>query len=222
MEVHPVTTGRDLHTFLHLPWRVYQGNPHWIPPLLFEQRQLLTGKHPFFEKAEIRLFLARQGRQVLGRIAAILDGHFLESHQDPIGFFGFFECLDDGAVTRSLLEAVQGLLRAKGMQALRGPVNPSMHHPCGLLIDGFDSAPAFLMPYNPPRYQDLLEGAGCHKAMDLLAYILELSDEPPPKILRPAEEARRRGIQVRPIDPRRLREEVQVFREIYNAAWHMN
>ncbi len=222
VEVFPVTTDRDLHTFLHLPWRIYQSDPNWVPPLLFEQRQILTGKHPFFEKAEIRLLLAREGGEVVGRIAAILDGHFLESHQKPIGFFGFFECFNDGSVTEGLLGAARQYLREKGMRAIRGPVNPSMHNSCGLLIDGFDSPPAFLMPYNPPEYQGLLERAGCQKAMDLLAYTLLLSTEPPPKILRPAEEARRKGIQVRPIDPNRLRDEVQAFREIFNSAWQTN
>lgn len=222
MEVFPVTTDRDLHTFLHLPWRIYQGDPNWVPPLLFEQRQILTGNHPFFEKAEIRLFLARERGEAVGRIAAILDRHFLESHQEPVGFFGFFECFNDGSVTDGLLEAARQFLREKGMRALRGPVNPSMHNPCGLLIDGFDSPPAFLMPYNPPAYQGLLEGAGCRKAKDLLAYTLELSTDPPSKILRPAEVAQRRGIQIRPIDPHRLQEEVQIFRDLYNSAWHRN
>jgi 2,4-dienoyl-CoA reductase (NADPH2) len=64
VEIIPVTGKRDLQTFLDLPYRIYRGDPHWVPPLLFEQRQLLTGQHPFFEKAEIRLFLAKQGKKV--------------------------------------------------------------------------------------------------------------------------------------------------------------
>ncbi|MFQ5989662.1 MAG: GNAT family N-acetyltransferase [Candidatus Methylomirabilales bacterium] len=222
MEVIPVTTPRDFQTFLHLPWRIYRGNPHWVPPLLFEQRQLLTGKHPFFEKSQIRLFLARKGGEAVGRIAAILDHKFLESQQEPCGFFGFFECLNDGAVTEGLFGAVAEFLKGKGMQAIRGPVNPSMHAPCGLLIEGFDTPPTFLMPYNPTTYQDLLEGAGCRKAKDLLAYTLQIWTEPPPKVLRAGEEARRRGIQVRPVVLKRLGAEIQIFRELYNAAWERN
>lgn len=222
VEVFPVTTDRDLHAFLHLPWRIYQDDPHWVPPLLFEQRQLLTGQHPFFEKAEIQLFLARQGDEVIGRIAAILDHHFLEFHQEPVGFFGFFECLNDGTIAEGLLGATQEFLRGKGMRAIRGPVNPSMHNPCGLLIDGFESPPVFLMPYNPSTYQDLLERAGCRKAKDLLAYTLRIWPEPPPKVLRSAEEARRRGIRVRPLVLKRLGEEIHIIRELYNAAWHRN
>lgn len=222
MEVFPVTTDRDLHTFLRLPWHIYQGNPHWVPPLLFEQRQILTRQHPFFDNAEIRLFLARQGREVVGRIAAILDGHFLESHQEPIGFFGFFECVGDGLITEGLFGAVRDFLGKKGMRAIRGPVNPSMHAPCGLLIEGFESPPVFLMPYNPPTYPHLLEGVGCQKAKDLLAYILHIWEDPHPKILRSAEEARRRGVQVRPINLKELASEVQIIRELYNTAWERN
>ena len=222
MEIIPVTTDQDLETFLHLPWRIYQGYPHWVPPLLFEQRQLLTGRHPFFEKAESRLFLARRGKETVGRIAAILDRHFLETHQEAVGFFGFFECLDDREITKGLFGAVGEFLRGKGMRAIRGPVNPSMHAPCGLLIEGFDCPPAFLMPYNPPGYQDLLEYAGCRKAKDLLAYILRIWTEDPPMVLRTAEEARRRGIHVRPVNMKRLGDEIQIFRELYNAAWQRN
>lgn len=222
MEVFPVTTDRDLHTFLRLPWRIYRGDPHWVSPLLFEQRQLLTRQHPFFDKAEIRLFLASHGGDIVGRMAAILDGHFLETHQEPVGFFGFFECLDDGSIAEGLFGAVRNFLREKGMRAMRGPVNPSMHAPCGLLIEGFDSSPVFLMSYNPPTYQHLLEGAGCEKARDLLAYRLRIWDEPHPKILRSAEGARRRGIRVRPINLKELAKEVQSIRELYNTAWERN
>ncbi|MFQ5802386.1 MAG: GNAT family N-acetyltransferase [Candidatus Methylomirabilales bacterium] len=222
MEIIPVTGKRDLQTFLHLPYRIYRGDPHWVPPLLFEQRQLLTGQHPFFEKAESCLFLAKQHGEVVGRIAAILDHQFLESHQEPFGFFGFFECLGNAAVTEGLLGAAGEFLKGKGMRAIRGPVNPSMNAPSGLLIEGFTSAPAFLMPYNPSTYQDLLERAGCQKAKDLLAYTLQIWTEPPPKVLRAAEEARRRGIHVRPVVLKNLGEEIQIFRELYNAAWERN
>jgi GNAT superfamily N-acetyltransferase len=222
VDVHPVISDQDLDFFLRLPWRIYRGDPHWVPPLLVEQRQLLTGQHPFFEKAEIRLFLAREGNEVVGRIAAILDRHFLELHQDPVGFFGFFECLGDAGNAAGLLAAAQEFLRGKGMRAIRGPVNPSMHHPCGLLVEGFDSPPTFLMPYNPPRYQALLEAAGCQKVKDLLAYTLRIWTEAPRKVLRSAEEARRKGIVVRPVDVKRLEEEAQIIREIYNTAWQRN
>jgi GNAT superfamily N-acetyltransferase len=222
VEITPVTSDRDLHVFLRLPWRIYRGDPRWVPPLLFEQRQLLTGRHPFFEKAEMRLFLARDGGKVVGRIAAILDHHFLESHRDPVGFFGFFECAADGGTTEGLLGAVRAFLGSKGLRVVRGPVNPSMHHPCGLLIEGFEFAPAFLMPYNPPAYQHLLEGAGCRKAKDLLAYRLEIPAVPPHKVARSAAAADEKDIRVRPINMQRLSEEVEIFRELYNAAWQHN
>jgi GNAT superfamily N-acetyltransferase len=222
VEIVPVTTDRDLHAFLRLPWHIYRDDPRWVPPLLFEQRQLLTGQHPFFEKAEMRLFLARDGDQVVGRVAAILDHHFLDVHQEPVGFFGFFECAADGGVTERLLGAARAFLGDKGMRAIRGPVNPSMHHPCGLLVEGFEFPPAFLMPYNPPAYRGLLEGAGCQKAKDLLAYRVVIPAVPPPKVARLAPEAEQKGIRVRPINMKRLGEEVEIFRDLYNTAWHHN
>jgi len=170
----------------------------------------------------MRLFLARDGDQVVGRVAAILDHHFLDVHQEPVGFFGFFECAADGGVTERLLGAVRAFLGDKGMRAIRGPVNPSMHHPCGLLVEGFEFPPAFLMPYNPPAYRGLLEGAGCQKAKDLLAYRVVIPAVPPPKVARLAPEAEQKGIRVRPINMKRLGEEVEIFRDLYNTAWHHN
>lgn len=222
MEIIPVTTDRDVETFLRLPWRIYHDDPYWVPPLLSEQRQLLTGRHPFFEKSQMRLFLASKGNEAVGRIAAIIDHQFLESHQDPLGFFGFFECLHDTAAAERLLGVAGQFLKGEGMRGMRGPVNPSMHAPCGLLVEGFASPPSFLTPYNPAFYQDLLEMAGCRKAKDLLAYTLQIWTDPPPKVLRAAEEARRRGIRIRPVDVKRLGKDIQIVRELYNMAWEKN
>ena len=59
VRVEAVTTKRDFNTFIKLPWKIYRGDPHWVPPLIMDQKNLLnTEKNPFFAHSEIQNFLA--------------------------------------------------------------------------------------------------------------------------------------------------------------------
>ena len=83
----PVRDRRDLQRFLKLPWRIYQGNSLWVPPLLFDLKKLLDPrKHPFHQHAEVQYFLARRGEEVVGRIAAIVNHQYVQFHQEATGF----------------------------------------------------------------------------------------------------------------------------------------
>jgi GNAT superfamily N-acetyltransferase len=240
--VREVRNARDLHRFVTFPWEVYRNDPNWVPPLISQEKNLLTpGKHPFHEHGEIRCFLAEArhtgGRQVVvGRIAAIRNRRHEEFHGEPVGFFGFFECLptkehfrDKGLaslgpeeVTAALLDAARDWVRRQGLEILRGPMNPSTNETCALLVDGFDDPPMVMMPYNPPQYVELLEGAGLRKAKDLVAYTLEDAD-PPPRMVEMAEKvSRRTGVRIRPLRKKELTDEVRRVQEVYNSAWEKN
>ncbi len=77
MRVDRVSGRADLAAFVNLPFTLYKNDPNWVPPLKADVRKLLDSEHhPFYDggrEAEIELFLARDGRQVVGRIAAILN-----------------------------------------------------------------------------------------------------------------------------------------------------
>ncbi len=154
----------DLAAFVDLPWKIYKGDPLWVPPLKASVRHLLDSRrHPFYEggsAAEIELFLAWQGSRPIGRVAAINNHAHNRFHQEKVAHFGFFECVDRPEVAKALLGAVQDWARERDLSALLGPVSPSTNYECGLLIEGFDRPPVVMMTYNPPYYRDLLEGAG--------------------------------------------------------------
>src|ERR1700733_3858613 len=115
------------------------------------QKELLnTKKRPFYAHAEMQCFLARRDGQVCGRAAAIVDRNYNDFQKEDAGFFGFFESVDDGGVAREVLGAARQWLRARGAKVIRGPVNPSTNYECGLLVEGFDSSPNVMMPYNSP------------------------------------------------------------------------
>lgn len=171
VSVAPVRTLRDRRRFLDLPWSVYNGNSHWIPPLRVFERELLGfSSHPFHENNTVQAFLAsRDGRQC-GRISAIHNRDHNRQHSEELGFWGFFESVDDPEVARRLFDAVREWFADRGIYRLRGPLSPSLNYTGGLLIDGFDAPPSFLMTYNLPYYAALVEEYGFIKSQDLYAY----------------------------------------------------
>jgi GNAT superfamily N-acetyltransferase len=165
----------------------------------------------------------------VGTIAAILNNRHNQFHDEKVGFFGLFEVLADQEAAEQLLQAACEWVRQRGMTAIRGPVSFSTNEECGLLVDGWDGPPVIMMPYNHPYYAEFIEHAGFSKAMDLLAYTLDLTqfgphgEHLPPKLLRVAKKVEERGgFTTRPIDMSRFDEEVTRFKHIYNAAWTNN
>ncbi len=221
LTIERVEGGAALHRFVTLPWQVYRGDPHWVPPLIGETKKMLT-KHPFLDHADVAYYLALRGGKPVGRIAYILNHLHNETHDEKTAFFGFFEVMPDDEAAKALFDQVTTLARDAGMETLRGPANFSSNEEWALLVDGFDSPPAVMMTYNPPRYIPLLERLGFAKAKDLVAYYLD-NDEPPERLLRLAEKmAARKGITVRTIDMKHFAEDVNKVRIVYNQAWEKN
>ena len=165
--------------------------------------------------------LAYRGREVCGRIAAILNVGHIERYNDPRGFFGFFECRDDQEAADALFDACRAWLAAQGIHKLRGPTNPSLNYMVGLLVDGFDSPPTFMMTYNPPYYERLLENYGFRKAQDLYAFWGHISMLPNiAERLRPICDKiiERYNARIRPLDKSRFREDVKMFLSLYNRS----
>jgi GNAT superfamily N-acetyltransferase len=223
--VRPARTKPDERRFVDFVYTHYREYPHWVAPLRIERRKLIdTRKNPFYLHAERELFLAERGGRVVGHIAAIVNHNHNLRHGDRVGFFGFFESVDDQSVAAALVGAAAGWLRSRGLDALRGPANPSVNDEYGLLIEGFDQPPAVMMPYNPPYYAALLEGCGLRKAKDLYAYLGSTeSTLAQPKIARASEILKKRsGLTYRPLDMKRFAAEVDRIKEVYNRAWQGN
>jgi GNAT superfamily N-acetyltransferase len=185
-------------------------------------------KNPFFQHAEAAYFLAERDGAVVGRIAAIANRLHNETHGDLVGFFGFFECEHRQETADALFAQAATWLKARGFDTMRGPASFSVNDECGLLVDGFDTPPALMMPHNPPYYQALVEHAGFSNAQNLLVYQggdpgLRQRREAPERLTRAVGIMRERmGITVRPLDLKRFGEEVEAIKRIYNAAWEKN
>lgn len=223
IHVEPVRSWSDRRSFINLPWKIYRGDPHWIPPLLGNHKELLNYKpSPFFNDAEIETFLARRQGEVVGRIAAVVNRAHNRKHNDQLGFFGFFECENQQSTASALFETATAWLRQRNVTAIRGPMNPSLNHEVALLVDGFDTSPTFMMTHNPAYYQNLVEGHGFKGSQDLFAFRapIEALDQLEQKFRLIAEGCERRlDVRVRTMDRRRFGQEVRMFLELFNQAY---
>lgn len=102
IDVKPVQSRRDLKKFITFPWKIYEGDPNWVPPLIMDRLDFFNPKkNPFYQHSEADLFMAYRNGEPAGRIAAIKYARHLETYNDHTGFFGFFECVDDASVANA-------------------------------------------------------------------------------------------------------------------------
>jgi hypothetical protein len=224
--VRPVANRRDVQEFIELPFRLHSNSPQWIPPLRLERHAFLSRRvNAYFRHADAKLFLAERDGRVVGRISAQVDHHYNEFHQTRWGMFGFLELEDDPEVFAALLDTAETWLRARGIDHMVGPFDFSMNDEAGVLIEGFEREPMIRQPWHPPYVQRLFEDAGMTKAVDLLMWEIAISDRPSvrPAIFEIADRARERhGMTLRHMTRRSLRKDLDLFAEVYNAAWADN
>jgi GNAT superfamily N-acetyltransferase len=224
IEIRKVETKKDLKSFIRFPWAVYQGDPHWVPPLIMEMKDRLNRrKHPFFEHAEADYYLALRDGRPVGRIAAILDRNHNEAHQEKTAFFGLYESFNDPDVARALIDTAAAWGAARGMDRLRGPVNLSMNDECAFLLEGFDAPPVVMMTYNPRYYLGLMDTCGLEKAKDLYAFLKGRERKLSPKAEEFLERLRRSNqFSFRTLTKARLQQDALNIAAIYNAGWQKN
>ncbi|MBX3024830.1 N-acetyltransferase [bacterium] len=219
----PVRTARALRDFIRVPWHVYANEPNWIPPLLVEQRHLLSKKNPFFEHARAQYWVAYRGGQAVGRITAQVDDLHIDLYQDATGHFGLLEAVDDPEVFALLLATAESWLCEQGMERVVGPFNLSINGDIGLLVDGFDTPPMFLMSHGHPYYDQRVSDLGYRKTKDVIAYLLDPTLAPPAVMLEAARRADSSGrIAIRPLRMAKLKEDLALLSEIFNDAWAQN
>lgn len=225
INITTVQSNKDLMRFIKFQWEIYKGDKFWVPPLIMDRKKILNKeKNPFFKHAQAEYFLAERDGKLVGRIAAIKNDLHNKYHNDKVGFFGFFECINDQEVANALFDTAKKWLKEHGMDAMRGPANPSSNDEYAMLLEGFDDEPRLLMTYNPKYYLDLCDNYGFKKAKDLYAWKLEnkkvISSD---KLKRVAEIAQKRsGIKITQLNMKKFNSEVEKVKYVYNKAWAPN
>lgn len=223
IQVKEVKSKKDLNDFINLTWKIYKNDPNWVPQLKIAQKDLLSKKHPFYDTGEMKSWLATKKNEVVGRISAIRNDSYNKYHNVNVGFFGFYECVEDAEISHLLIETAKTWLREQGLNEMIGPANPSTNYEAGLLIEGFDDPPQVMMTYNPKYYLDFLENEGLEKAKDLFAHKLPTDSEVPEIINKIAARAQKRhSISYRYLNKKNWSKEVDTMLDIYNDAWENN
>lgn len=221
--VTPVRTSADLDRFIRVPMRLNKDDPNWISPLMSERREALSARsNPFFEHAEVEMWLAvRDGRDV-GRISAQIDELAPVDPTRKIGHFGMIAAEDDPAVFAALFAVAEAWLKARGCDTAMGPFNLSVNEEVGLLVDGFDTPPMLLMGHDAPHAGGQIERQGYARAKDVYAYLADLTQDLPDAVLKRVRRGAAEGVTLRKLDMKRFEEEVHTLTDIANDAWSDN
>ena len=222
--VRPVRGKEDLRVFLDVPFALYAKDPNWVAPLYLERLEHLDPKkNPYYQHAEVELFLAFRNGKPVGRISAQLCRLRTERYQDGVGQFGFLEAEDDPAVFAALFDAAADWLRQRGVRAMQGPFSFSINDESGLLIEGFDTPPSIMMGHALPYYARRMDEAGFTKAKDVLAYDFMDPGEVPRALRSAYEKALAdKDVTLRPLDKKNLMKELEIVVSIANDAWSEN
>src|SRR2546421_3069418 len=224
IEVSEITSRQERDEFIKFPWRIYQNDPAWVPPLIIERREFLDRKrHPFYQHGDAALFLARRNGEVVGRIMASDDPNYNAFHRSNVGCFGLFESVQDRQVAAALFDAAFAWLRTKGRDEVIGPIDYSTNYVCGLLINGFQHPPTLLTSHNPPYYRELIESCGFTKEIDFYAWWFVDATSAVARLKKLAARLQSRmNFTIREGDLRNLFAESERLRRIYNDAWKDN
>lgn len=226
--ITPVSDKAGRKAFVDLAYRLNGKDPNWVPPLKMEAMELITpGKNPFFEHADVQLFLAHRGGRLVGRISAHIDHQALsmspEQGMGPgTGNWGLLEAEDEGAA-QALIARAEQWLREKGMTRVLAPLSMSVWEEPGQLVMGHDHPPTVMMGYQPKRYQGYIEALGYQPAKSLLTYELDVTKEFPPLIQRIVSSGEKNPrIRVRKVDKSKFDQEAAIILDILNDAWSDN
>ncbi len=170
-------------------------------------------------------FIARRDGKPVGRIAAIVYRSHNTRYQDTTGFFGFFDCEDNPETARALFDQAASVLREHGLTSMRGPYSPSINDECGLLVwEGGAIEPMIGLTWNPAYYEKLVLDAGLTQIRELVGFDLPMDRlEVPDRLRRLGDRAERRAkLRLRPIDLKKLDEELEIVHEVYNDTLSRN
>jgi hypothetical protein len=211
-----------LDRFLSVPAGVFARDPVWTPPLHLERRMHLSTKHnPYFQHARWQAWVAWRGSRAIGRISAQVDSLHLERYADATGFFGMLDAEDRQDTFAALFGTAERWLVEQGIRRARGPFSLSINEETGLLVEGFDTPPVFMMGHALPYYGPRVEAQGYRKAVDTLAYMIR-SDFTPSPVMAKLVAAAEKRVRVRPLDRKRFDAEIELLRDIFNDAWEQN
>jgi hypothetical protein len=220
--VEVATDKKALKTFIRVPWNIYKDDPNWVAPLLFERKEALSGKHPYFKHARWRAWIAYLDGEPVGRISAQIDELHQQRYNNKTGFFGLIEAPDNHEVFSALFNTAEHWLQENGMQHVVGPFNLGINQEVGILVEGFNTPPYVMTTHSAPYYGAAIEACGYRPAQDLLAYELDIHSYKSPAFMQELINRNSDRVRVRRLDRKNMVADFELMREIFNDAWQDN
>ncbi len=214
----------NVNEFIKVSFIAQGSDPNWVPPLIMDIKSKLNRrKSSFLRYNEAEFFVAYKDGKLAGRIAAIKNNIHNQRYGKNDGFFGFFECIDDQEVANALFDKASEWLRSKNLNTMYGPANYSTNDEWGLLVEGFDTPPFFMMPHNPEYYKKLIENYGFRKAKDLYAWYYDPTLPIDERLVRVMEKVLNRGnFKVRCVNLKNIKEDIERIVNVYHESWSEN
>ena len=223
VEIVPVSGGKMLERFVKVPMRINAKDPSWRAPLIMERVEALTPKtNPFFEHADVQLWLAVKDGRDVGRISAQIDHLAPADPAGPFGYFGSICAEDDPAIFAGLFRTAENWLKERGKVIARGPFTLSINEETGLLVEGYDTPPMVMMGHDQRYVAGRVEEQGYAKAKDVYAYIVDVSEDVPRRVKERIDRAKPQGVSLRQLNFKDYEREVHAMTEIMNEAWSHN
>jgi len=223
IKIDTVTNLKDFKNFYFFPFKLYKEDTCWVPPFWYEFKNFFKNKNPFWSHSECILFVAKKDDKIVGRIAAIIDYKFCEISGKNIGYFGFFECINDFTCAKALFEAAQNWLISKNMEVMRGPIDGRIDKGVGFLYEGFNLQQTILSTYSPSYYISFAERFNMKKARDLLLYYIDLKKPLPKKLKEKSDKCASSNIKIRNFNRLRTGKEkkwwIPLFLESFGRHW---
>lgn len=215
ISITTVNSVEDFKGFYKTPWKIYKDNKNWVAPFWIEYRDFFKKTNPFWTHAETRLFIAHKKNEIIGRVAAIIDHLYCKTNKKNIGFFGFFECINDLKCAESLLKCAEDWLISKKMTIMRGPIDGRVDMGCGFLKNNYNLRPSLLSSYSPAYYIPFVKKFGMKKERDLLLYFIDLTKPIPKMLLEKAKKCESSGIKIRKFNRLHIQKELKWWTELF-------
>ncbi len=228
LTIEPVSGKAGRKAFVDIGYALNRDDPNWVPPLRAEAMEVVDpAKNPFFDHAEVQLFIARRDGKPVGRISAHYDKLALDMPAEQgfgpgTGQWGFLDAVDE-ETTAALIARAEDWLREHGMTRVLAPISLSIWEEPGLLTMGHDHPPMVMMGHHAPQYQGWVEAQGYTHAKTLRTYDIDIRVEYPPLIQRIIKSGEKNAkIRIRPVDKSKFDEEAAIILGLLNDAWREN
>lgn len=157
-----VSNKKQLNNFIYFIKELYQSSDKYAYPIFFSVKKELS--KIVLDKKTYTAILCEKNGKIAGRLLYTVS--FSKHKKENIGYFSYFDCINDNEVACELFSYMENDLKGKVnfIEGTYSPFDPDTRR--GILVKGFDEDHTFMTSYNYEYYESLLTFLGYEKAYD--------------------------------------------------------